>query len=226
MIYQILTISTCNTVYPILCRVSLFSIGIELVKVRAMLMQRACELTPSGIISITGLDEHTVKELCRRAILNQRGVASIANYMFPKGLVVAGSLETLDVVKKMAVDIQDGVSVKRVNVSGAFHCSLMQSILPEMKQFLDTIDFNLPSNYRVYSNVSGMPYPVESGSKHVRESLTQQIISPVRWEQSMNHMIENYGSGNYIEIGPGRQLKTIMKRISKEAFRHTWNMVA
>lgn len=189
-------------------------------------MQRACEVTPSGIISITGLDEHTVNKLCHHAVSQKGGVASIANYMFPRGLVVSGSLPTLCSVSKMAVDGRDGVSVKQVNVSGAFHCLLMQSALPEMREFLEMIEFSLPK-YDIYSNVTGLPYSIESGSAAgVRELLVQQIVNPVRWEQSVNHMIENYGSNNFIEVGPGKQLKTIMMRISREAFRSMLNVEA
>lgn len=186
-------------------------------------MQTACEEIRSGMVTIIGLEEHTVVDICHQAEKQTGGVASIANYIFPRGMVISASIAALDVVRAKAAEC-DGASVKPVCVSGGFHSSLMSSAVSKMRELLTTIDFKLPS-YPIYSNVTGSPYPVNDPSA-VKELLTQQIIKPVKWVQSVCHMIENFGPEGFIEIGPGKQLKLMLKRINRDSFRKATNLEA
>ncbi len=181
-------------------------------------MQRACEETESAMATITGLDGETVNDICREAGNKTGGIATIGNYIFPKGHVVSGDTQTLEVVCN-TIGHYDSVSYKPVSVSGAFHCSLMSSAIPELKEFLETIEFEIPK-FPIYSNVTGLPHL----NNQVKELLTQQIVHPVLWEQCMNNMIGNYGNREFYEIGPGRQLKMMLRRIDKTAFRYTRNI--
>ena len=181
-------------------------------------MQRACKQTESAMATIIGLDEETMNDICRKAENKTGGIATIGNYIFPKGHVVSADIQTLEVVSNM-ISHYDNVSYKPVSVSGAFHSSLMSSAIPELKEFLKTIEFEIPK-FPIYSNVTGLPH----SNNEVKELLTQQIVHPVKWEQCMINMIENYGNREFYEIGPGRQLKMILRRIDRSVFQYTRNI--
>lgn len=189
-----------------------------MVRARAEAMQRACSLTPSSMLSLVGLKEeavtailHSVKgsypdsELC------------IGSYLFPHGFVVSGSNEPVQEVGRRA-EIS-GAAVKRVRVSGAFHSKLMQPAVAEFEAVLKEMDFQDPV-MPVYSNVTGLPY---TSVDEIRTGLALQVTSPVLWSATISHMVTSQfrttGGTKYLEIGPGKQLRGIMKRIDRTAYR-------
>lgn len=189
-----------------------------MVRVRAEAMQRACSRTPSSMLSVVGLKEaavtailHSVKESYPDSEL------CIGNYLFPLGFVVSGSNEPVKEAGRRAG--VSGAVVKQIRVSGAFHSKLMQPAVAELEAVLEEIDFRDPV-VPVYSNVTGLPY--ESVGE-IRTALALQVTSPVLWHATISHMVTNQfrttGEPKFLEIGPGKQLRAIMKRIDSTAYR-------
>ena len=190
----------------------------QLVKLRAELMQSACTQSPSGMMTVMGIDEETLAQICLQAEKVTFGTATIANYIFPRGFVVSATVPALDRIRVTVQGIA-GTTVRVLNVSGGFHSDLMSSARVQLRYFLETVDFIRPS-CPVYSNVTGLPYCTDNMFK-MKDLLAEQIVKPVLWEQCIKHMIDTYGTENYIQIGPEKQLKAMMKRINRTAFRNT-----
>ncbi len=178
-------------------------------------MQAACEEVPSAMIAITGIKKEDIIDICCKAAKVTDGIASIANYIHPRTFVVSASKSALETIELLS---EDG-NTSRLNVSGGFHSQFMSSAISQVKEFLECVSLR-PPICAVYSNVTGEPYPMNDVAR-TKELLVEQIVRPVRWHQCIDHMIINYGTDNFMAFGPGRQLKTIMKRINIAAFKQT-----
>lgn len=186
-------------------------------------MQAACDEQPSGMLTLVGLDEAKVQQLCVhcKETLPDSEIC-IANYLFPKGYVVSGGKDAIALLREVA----SGATVKEVAVSGAFHSNLMSSAVPRLRDGLAMVDIS-PPRLPVYSNVTGLPY---NDVEEIRRNLAEQIIRPVLWETTIRNMVERERGGRvgegglkFVEIGPGRQMRAMLKRIDKDAFKNCVN---
>lgn len=195
-----------------------FEDGLRLVRLRGQLMQKAGEDQPGTMAAIIGLDADTVVTICN--IAGQAGIVEPANFNAPGQIVISGSIEGVTEAMEKAKS-RGARLVKELDVSGAFHSPLMQTAQDELAEALQhtTVkDTVIP----VYTNVTGKAV---TEPNEIRTLLCDQIISPVRWHFSMTNMISD-GYNNYTEVGPGKVLQGLLKRIDpsvKTDAVDTWN---
>ncbi|GAA6097239.1 malonyl-CoA-acyl carrier protein transacylase, mitochondrial isoform X1 [Tachysurus ichikawai] len=201
-----------------------FAEALFAVKVRAEAMQKASDLTPSGMLSVIGRPQANYKYACLqarehcRSLGIQNPVCSIANYLFPDGRVIAGHLEALDFLQKTSKQLHF-VRTKLLPVSGAFHTELMEPAVQPLSEVLRQIQVRRPE-IAVHSNVDGKRYMQE---KHVQQQLVKQLVSPVKWEQVMHEIYERTRGQefpNTYEVGPGRQLGATLQKCNMKAFKN------
>jgi [acyl-carrier-protein] S-malonyltransferase len=185
--------------------------GVKVVRSVAEASQRGFELTPSTMSSISGLDDNRILELCNES-RNDGEILHISNFLFPLRRVVSGHLASVEKFEKTAIKA-GAKNVKRLNVSGAFHSSLLEPTMAGYKKTLSEVTFH-PPKFPVYSNLTGLPY--ESDVDMV-EMLCRQICEPALWEQSVKHMLKTFALTSLYELGPKRQLRTILERIDPVA---------
>ena len=187
-----------------------FETGLELVKVRSNSMDNAGKLIPGTMAAVIGMDRARVKELTQK--LSSEQIVVAANYNTENQIVISGNIETV----KDFIDIakENGARMAiPLNVSGAFHSPLMKPAREELADKLDSIeitDINIP----IYSNVNAKP--TRKGSD-IKKSLINQLENPVLWFDSINNMVNDKFS-KFTEIGPGKVLCGLNKKINKDLF--------
>lgn len=183
-----------------------FEDGLKMVRLRSELMQQAGIDQPGTMAAIVGLAPESVEEICRNA--RAVGIVQTANFNSPGQIVISGSVT--GVRKAMELAKAGGAKlVKELVVSGAFHSPLMKSAREGLSKALTTApicDAAIP----VYANVTGKPV---QKAEEIRTLLEQQLTSPVRWEETVQNMVHD-GAANFIEIGPGKVLQGLIKRIN------------
>lgn len=185
-----------------------FEDALKLVYQRAMAMQRACEINPSTMAAILGLDDAKVEEIC--ASIKEEIVVA-ANYNCPGQLVISGSNKGIEI----ACEKMKAAGAKRalpLPVGGAFHSPLMEPAREELAKAIDSTNFGNPV-CPVYQNVNASP---SSNVDDIRKNLIAQLTAPVRWTQSVQRMTAD-GAKTYIECGPGKVLQGLVKKISPDA---------
>ena len=184
-----------------------FADALKTVRRRAELMNQAALSRPGKMAAVIGLDRETLKKICLAS-----GGSSIANFNSPVQLVISGEPEAVDKAKVKAQE----AGAKRIidlEVSGAFHSKLMWEAAMEFKGFLEeAVEFNQPQ-IPLVSNVDARP---ASKISVIKENLVKQIYSPVMWEDSMAYILSQ-GVDSFIEFGPGKVLKGLMRKIKPEA---------
>ena len=186
-----------------------FEDGLRLVRLRGELMQKAGEENPGTMAAVVGLDAKIVGEVCCTAWPG--GIVQAANFNSPGQIVISGSVN--GVHKAMELGKQRGAKlVKELVVSGAFHSPLMQSAKDGLKVALDKTEFR-DAKIPVYINVTAKPV---QKANEIRAMLFEQVTSPVRWEETIVNMSAD-GASSFIEIGPGKVLQGLVKRIVPEA---------
>lgn len=183
--------------------------ALGLVTRRGQAMQAAATAVPSGMVSILGLDEARAAELAQAAAGGQ--VLVCANFNAPGQVVLSGAIEACRRAEAMAKDFGATGAVP-LKVAGAFHSPLMQPAAEELAEALDQAELAAP-NHPVVANVDAACY---GAAGEVRGKLLAQLVSPVRWQQSMEWLIAQ-GVQQFYEIGPGRVLAGLMKRIARQA---------
>ncbi|WP_303865100.1 ACP S-malonyltransferase [Alkalibaculum bacchi] len=181
--------------------------AVPLVYNRGTFMEEAVPTGQGAMAAIMGLDNSVVEEVCDAA--SSKGVVQPANYNYNGQIVIGG--ETLAVQYAMSLAKDKGA--KRaipLNVSGPFHTSLLQDAAQKLESHMIDISFQ-PWNTSIVSNVTALPYNQLS---LLKETLVKQVISPVKWEQSIQYMISQ-GVTHFVEIGPGKTLCGFLKRIDK-----------
>lgn len=170
------------------------------------------------MVSLLNVKEQTVEDLCLQANTTDSPDihVCVANYMFPRGVVISGSTRGVKSVRSKAKDL--GAVTRPVAVSGAFHSQLMSSAVPKLLAYLDSVDIRLP-RIPVYSNMTGRPY---SSVQEIKHCLSEQITKPVLWEASIRNMLAD-GQGRsplpvFVEVGPGKQLKNMLKWINLPSY--------
>jgi len=185
-----------------------FKTALELVQLRAFAMQKACESNPGTMAAIVGLDDLKIEEICNSMTAD---VVVAANYNCPGQLVISGSLSGIETVEKKMIE----AGAKRfilLAVGGAFHSPLMEPARIELAAAIEKLHFNT-AIVPIYQNVDGLPY---LDALAIKKNLILQLTSPVRWTQTMNHMIAD-GIQNFYEVGGnGTVLSGFLKRINRE----------
>jgi [acyl-carrier-protein] S-malonyltransferase len=186
-----------------------FETGLRLVQERGRAMQAASDLTPSGMVSVLGLDTDKVQELVQQA----RGsdVLQVANLLCRGNIVVSGSQEACQRVAEMATQA-GAMKVIPLAVAGAFHTPLMQPAYDRLSAAVGKAEIHAP-RIPVISNVDAAPH---DDPDEIRQLLVRQLISPVLWEKSMQRLITEEGVQRCFEVGPGRVLTGLLKRIDRK----------
>jgi [acyl-carrier-protein] S-malonyltransferase len=184
-----------------------FEDGLRVVQQRGQAMQDAADATPSGMASVLMLDLEKVQAARDQA--REGGIIEIANYLCPGNLVLSGENTALE--RGIELAEAAGGRVVPLAVAGAFHTSIMEPADQRLSQALAGIEMK-PPEIPVVSNVDAQPHSLPDELKQV---LVRQVVSPVRWEDSIRFMLEA-GIDEFYEIGPGRVLTGLMKRINRK----------
>lgn len=182
-----------------------FEDGLKLVYSRAMAMQEACELKPSTMAAVLGLDDAKVEEICASIT---SGIVVPANYNCPGQLVISGDVEAIN----EACEALKAAGAKRalvLQVGGAFHSPLMKPAEDKLAQAIEHTNFKTPS-CPVYQNVSAEP---ESDPVAIKRNLLKQLTAPVKWTQCVQAMVRD-GANSFTELGPGKVLQGLVKKIA------------
>lgn len=185
-----------------------FEDGLKLVYQRALAMQEACEINPSGMAAILGLEDFKVEEICA-SIENE--IVVPANYNCPGQLVISGSNKGIEIACEKMKD----AGAKRalpLPVGGAFHSPLMEPAREKLQKAIEATTFHQPS-CPIYQNVSTTAI---SNIEEIKQNLAAQLTAPVKWTQSVQQMVED-GATIFIECGPGKVLQGLVKKIHSEA---------
>ena len=184
-----------------------FEDGLQLVAKRAAAMQKACELQPGTMAAVLGLEDRKVEELCASV----EGIVTPANYNCPGQLVISGELKAVEA----ACEKMKEAGAKRaliLPVGGAFHSILMKPAEEELAAAIEQTHFSKPL-CPVYQNVTTTAVTCEAD---IKKNLINQLTAPVKWTQSVQQMIAD-GASAFIEVGPGKVLQGLVKKINKEA---------
>ena len=183
-----------------------FEDGLRLVSKRAEAMQKACDANPGTMAAVLGLEDQVVEDTCAAT----EGVVVAANYNCPGQLVISGELTAVEA----ACEALKEAGAKRallLPVGGAFHSPLMEPAREELEAAIKAVSFNTPM-CAVYQNVNAS---ATSDPQVIQKNLISQLTAPVRWTQSVQQMIAD-GASNFIEVGPGKVLQGLVKKINRE----------
>ncbi len=184
-----------------------FEDALTLVRKRGEAMLAAGEVKRGTMAAVIGLDKEVLREKCNKA--SNLGVVECANFNSPGQIVISGSPEAVYEAMKLAKEAGAKI-VKELVVSGAFHSELMMPARDELEKTLNVTEIN-DAVKPVYANVTAKPV---SAPDEIRSLLLKQLTSPVRWEETVVNMIDD-GFDNFIEIGPGKVLQGLVKRINR-----------
>ncbi|MFB0904104.1 MAG: ACP S-malonyltransferase [Nonlabens sp.] len=184
-----------------------FTDGLQLVSKRALAMQAACEKQASTMAAIIGMADEDVEKVCKSV----DGVVVAANYNCPGQLVISGAIPAVE----KACEILKEKGAKRaliLPVGGAFHSPLMEPAREELAKAIEHTQFKKPT-CPIYQNVSTFAVV---NTDDIRTNLIYQLTAPVKWTQSVQQMIKD-GATEFIEVGPGKALQGLIKKIDREA---------
>jgi [acyl-carrier-protein] S-malonyltransferase len=183
-----------------------FEDGLKLVYQRALAMQKACELQPSTMAAVLGLDDAIVEKICA----NTNGIVVAANYNCPGQLVISGEIEAIN----LACESLKEEGARRalvLPVGGAFHSPLMEPAREELAAAIQNTNFSRPI-CPIYQNVTAKAVNEEN---EIKSNLISQLTAPVRWTQSVQEMISD-GASSFTEVGPGKVLQGLVRKINRE----------
>lgn len=184
-----------------------FEAGLQLVYKRALAMQKACEIAPSTMAAILGLEDSIVEKVCAEV----NGVVVAANYNCPGQLVISGEIEAVNV----ACEKLKEAGAKRalvLPVGGGFHSPMMEPAKNELAKAIEETEFNTPI-CAVYQNVNAKAV---TNPADIKANLIEQLTAPVKWTQTIENMIKQ-GATSFTEIGPGKTLQGLIKKVDKNA---------
>ena len=182
-----------------------FEDGLQLVSKRASAMQKACEISPSTMAAVLGLEDQIVEQICETI----DGVVVAANYNCPGQLVISGEVSAI----QKACELLTEKGARRaliLPVGGAFHSPMMEPAREELAAAIKETQFNEPA-CPVYQNV---PASAVTSATEIKENLMKQLTAPVKWTQSIQSMIADGGT-QFIEVGPGKVLQGLMRKIDR-----------
>ncbi|MPW26386.1 ACP S-malonyltransferase [Alkalibaculum sp. M08DMB] len=181
--------------------------ALSLVFNRGTFMEEAVPNGQGAMAAIIGLENHIVEDICGES--SHMGVVEPANYNYSGQVVIGGESQAVEYACSK-FESSGAKKVVKLNVSGPFHTSLLKNAAQKLDEYMDGIQLNM-WNVPVISNVTANPY---NDLSSLKDLLVNQVISPVKWEDSIKYMIEN-GITHFIEIGPGRVLSGFVKRIDR-----------
>jgi [acyl-carrier-protein] S-malonyltransferase len=184
-----------------------FADGLRLVRRRGEAMQAAADATPSGMVSLIGLELPAVEDLCGKA--REAGTIEVANLLCPGNIVVSGTKAACDRVAALAEE--GGARIVRLAVAGAFHTAIMKPADEALAQALAEVPIK-PPRVPVWSNVDAQPH---TEPEEIRGLLVKQVLQPVQWEQTMRNLLAA-GFDKFYEVGPGRVLAGLLKRVQRK----------
>eukprot|EP00199_Chlamydomonas_sp_CCMP681_P001930 CAMPEP_0119106276 /NCGR_PEP_ID=MMETSP1180-20130426/4006_1 /TAXON_ID=3052 ORGANISM="Chlamydomonas cf sp, Strain CCMP681" /NCGR_SAMPLE_ID=MMETSP1180 /ASSEMBLY_ACC=CAM_ASM_000741 /LENGTH=352 /DNA_ID=CAMNT_0007091577 /DNA_START=44 /DNA_END=1105 /DNA_ORIENTATION=- len=189
-----------------------FEDGLRLVKLRGESMQAAADASASGMVSVIGLDADKVAELCAAATaeVGADKAVRIANFLCPGNYAISGSKEGCDAVERLGKSFKARMTV-RLAVAGAFHTEYMAPAVAKLQAALEKTEIKTP-RIPVVSNVDALPH---SDPAVIKATLARQVTSPVLWENTIKALLAKGLTKSY-EIGPGKVIAGISKRINKE----------
>lgn len=183
-----------------------FEDGLRLVAARANAMQKACEMNPSTMAAVLGLEDSKVEEIC--ASIN--GIVVAANYNCPGQLVISGANEAVDAACE-ALKAAGAKRALKLPVGGAFHSPLMEPARVELEAAIEATNISAPI-CPVYQNVNAKPY---TNPADIKKNLVAQLTGAVRWTQSVQNMVTD-GASSFTELGPGKVLQGLVNKIAKD----------
>lgn len=187
-----------------------FEDGLKLVTKRGQAMQAAADATQGTMVSIIGLDEEKVRQLCAEASAGE--LLEPVNFNCPGQIVVSGTLGACARVEQLAKGKYGAVMAVRLEVAGAFHTRMMDGAAAALREALRQSRIREPASVRVIANINADYYGMADG---VVEGLTRQLTSPILWQKCMERLLAE-GVEAFYEIGPGRVLTGLMKRINRK----------
>jgi [acyl-carrier-protein] S-malonyltransferase len=182
-----------------------FEDGLLLVSKRALAMQKACEVEPSTMAAILGVEDAVVEQVCNEI----QEVVVPANYNCPGQLVISGSIEGIDKACLRLTELGAKRAIK-LNVGGAFHSPLMESARTELADAINSTAFKTPV-CPVYQNVNASPV---TDPAQIKANLIAQLTAPVRWTQTVINMLAD-GADSFTEVGPGSALQGMIKKVDR-----------
>ncbi len=185
-----------------------FEDGLRLVQARGRAMQAAADATPSGMVSVLGMEAAEVETLAADA--RPAGTVEVANYLCPGNTVISGATAAIDEVCRLAET--RGLRAVRLAVAGAFHTTLMKPADERLAEALAGVDLK-PPRVPVWSNVDAKPH---ADPAEIKGLLVRQVLSPVRWEETVRGLLAD-GVERFYEVGPGRVLAGLLKRVNRKA---------
>lgn len=184
-----------------------FEDALKLVSQRALAMQKACELQPSTMAAVLGLEDTIVEKVCEQT----EGVVVAANYNCPGQLVISGEIDAINTACE-TLKTEGARRALVLPVGGAFHSPLMEPAREELAAAIEGTTFNKP-NCPIYQNVTASAIIDEV---EIKTNLISQLTAPVRWTQSVQQMVAD-GATHFTEFGPGKVLQGLVKKIHREA---------
>lgn len=181
-----------------------FKDGLELVYQRALAMQEACDMNPSSMAAVLGLEDEKVEEICSQI----KGIVVPANYNCPGQLVISGETSAVE----EACEALKAAGAKRallLPVNGAFHSPLMQPAQEKLAKAIEGVKFNNPI-LPIYQNVTTTAV---TDPEEIKKNLIAQLIGSVKWTQTIQNMVKD-GANHFVEVGPGKTLQGLIKKIS------------
>ena len=184
-----------------------FEDGLRLVSQRAQAMQKACEIQPSTMAAVLGLDDDIVEKVCATT----DGIVVAANYNCPGQLVISGEIDAINTACETLKE-EGARRALVLPVGGAFHSPLMEPAREQLAAAIEATHFSKP-NCPIYQNVTASAVLDESA---IKANLMSQLTAPVRWTQSVQQMITD-GAKHFTEVGPGKVLQGLVRKINREA---------
>lgn len=182
-----------------------FEDGLSLVSKRALAMQKACEVEPSTMAAVIGLDDTVVNDVCE----NIDKVVVPANYNCPGQIVISGSIEGIDLAME-ELEKRGAKRVIKLIVGGAFHSPLMKPAQEELTEAIHATKFSVPI-CPVYQNYTAEP---TNDPDVIKANLVHQLTAPVKWTQTVQNMIRDDAS-SFTEVGPGKVLQGLIKKVDR-----------
>ncbi len=184
-----------------------FEDGLKLVSQRALAMQKACEIQPSTMAAVLGLEDEVVEKICNQI----QGIVVPANYNCPGQLVISGEV---DAVNAACEKLKEAGARRALllPVGGAFHSPLMEPAREELAAAIEATNFNAPA-CPIYQNV---PTTAVTNANEIKANLISQLTAPVKWTQSVQQMVKD-GGKSFVEVGPGKVLQGLVRKINSEA---------
>lgn len=193
-----------------------FEEGLTVVQKRGAAMQEAADATPGGMVSVLGLERVEVERLCEQARGDE--ILEVANLLCPGNVVISGTIGACERAAEIAESF-GAMKAVPLAVAGAFHTSIMKPADQRLAEALAGVELNEP-RIPVVSNVDAQPH---DDPEEIRELLIQQVLHPVLWEDSVRYLLRE-GFDSFYEVGPGRVLRGLMRRIDRGATCQTVNV--